>query len=57
MAGGQKVLGVTWNPVSDVSEFDIGGVAQSLQSLTPTKRNIIGLASRFYDPLGFWHHN
>ena len=47
MAGGQKVLGVTWNPVSDVSEFDIGGVAQSLQSLTPTKRNIIGLASRF----------
>ena len=53
MPGGQKVLGVSWNPVSDVLEFDIRGIAKSLQSLTPTKRNIIGFASRFYDPLGF----
>ena len=53
MAGDQKVLGVSWNHVSDVLEFDIRGIAQSLQSLIPTKRNIIGFASRFYDPLGF----
>ena len=52
MPGGQKVLGVSWNPVSDVLEF---GIAKSLQSLAPTKRNIIGFPSRFYDPLGFWH--
>ena len=53
MPGGQKVLGVSWNPVSDLLEFDIRGIAKSLQSLEPTKRNIIGFASRFYDPLGF----
>ena len=51
--GDQKVLGVSWNSVSDVLEFDIRGVAQSLQTLEPTKRNIIGFASKFYDPLGF----
>ena len=51
--GGQKVLGVSWNPVSDVLEFNIRGIAESLQSLAPTKRNIIGFASRFYDTLGF----
>ena len=41
MPGSQKVLGVSWNPVNDMLEFDIRGVAQSLQSLTPTKRNKI----------------
>ena len=44
MPGGQKVLGASWNPVSDALAFNIRGVAQSLQSLTPTKRNIIGFA-------------
>ena len=53
MPGGQKVLGVSWNSFSDVLEFDITGIAKSLQSLAPTKWNIIGFASRFYDPLGF----
>ena len=28
-------------------------MAKSLQALEPTKRNIIGTASRVYDPLGF----
>ena len=42
VTGGQKVLGVSWNPVSDMLEFDIREVAQSLQTLEPTKRNIIG---------------
>ena len=32
MPGGQKVLGVSWNPVNYMLEFDIRGVAQSLQS-------------------------
>ena len=51
--GGQKVLGVSWNPVSDMLESDIREVAQSLQTLEPTKRNIIGFTSKFYDPMGF----
>ena len=51
--GSQKVLGVSWNPVSDMLEFDIREVAQSLQTLEPTKQNIIGFTSKFYGPLGF----
>ena len=49
----QKVLGVGWNRVSDVLEFDLRDRASSLQSLKPTKHNKVGFASRFYDPLGF----
>lgn len=51
--GGQKIFGVSWNPVTDVLEFDIREVAKSLQALEPTMRNIISFALRFYDPLGF----
>ena len=40
------------NPVSDVLEFDLRDIASSLQSLKPTKRNTVGFALRFYDPLG-----
>ena len=49
----QKVLGVSWDPASDMLEFDIRPIAASLQALQPSKRNIISFASRFYDPLGF----
>ena len=49
----QKVLGVSWDPASDMLEFDIRPIAASLQALQLTKRNIISFASRFYDPLGF----
>lgn len=52
-AGSLKVLGVGWNPVNDVLEFDLREIANSLHSLKPTKCNIVGFASRFYDPLGF----
>ena len=52
-AGSLKVLGVGWNPVNDVLEFDLREIANSLHSLKPTKRNIVWFASRFYDPLGF----
>ena len=52
--GSQKVLGVGWNPVSDVLEFDLSDIASSLRSLKPTKHNIVGFALRFYDPLGFF---
>ena len=51
--GGQKVLGVSWNPVSDTLESNIREVAKFLQTLEPTKRNIIAFTSKFYDPLGF----
>ena len=34
-------------------KFDIRTIANSLQALDPTKRNIISFASQFYDPLGY----
>ena len=48
-----KILGVNWNPVSDTLEFDIRATAHSLQTLDPTKRNIAGFSSRFYNPFGY----
>ena len=39
--------------MSDTLEFDIRATAHSLQTLDPTKRNIVGFSSRFYDPLGY----
>ena len=47
------MLGVTWRPVEDHLVFDLGSVASHVRELEPTKRNIVGIATRFYDPLGF----
>ena len=48
-----KVLGVKWNPTTDCLIFDFGDVATQALNLEPTKRSIIGIASRVYDPVGF----
>ena len=49
---GLKVLGVRWNPESDLLLFDIQHITELATKLQPTKRNVIGLAARFIDPLG-----
>ena len=49
----QKVLGVCWNPVDDCLLFDVSSVARLASTLEPTKRNVISIVGRFYDPLGF----
>ena len=36
--GGQKVLGVGWDPTSDMLLFDISAMVNSLQTLEPTSR-------------------
>ena len=51
--GHQKVLGVCWDPLVDTIVFDLSSIHQLLTELLPTKRNIVGVATRFYDPLGF----
>ena len=48
-----KVLGITWNPHSDTLVFDLSELALAADSLQPTKRNLVSLIGRFYDPLGF----
>ena len=52
-AGEQKVLGVRWNVHLDQLIFEFSGIAGIAMSLSPTKRNVISLIGRFYDPLGF----
>ena len=48
-----KVLGISWNLDSDQLIIDITSLAHLAQSLRPTKRGLIGLIGRFYDPLGY----
>ena len=52
-AGEQKVLGVPWNPDSDLLIFDVSEIARLSLDLLPTKRNIVSVIGRFYDPVGF----
>ena len=49
---GFKVLGVRWNPTDDTLVFDIRHICSLAKEMEPTRRNIVGIASRFYDPLG-----
>lgn len=51
--GEHNVLGVPWNPGSDQLLFIISSIAQLAPELNPTKRNLISLIGKFYDPLGF----
>ena len=46
-----KVLGVTWNPCSDC--FDLSDLSAAADNLQPTKRNLVSLVGRIYDPLRF----
>ena len=48
-----KILGILWNPSSDNLVFDISELAQVATTLQPTKRNLVSLVGKFYDPLGF----
>ena len=50
--GERKVLGIRWDPQTDQliqSREDIVGLARTLE---PTKREIVSLVGKFYDPLG-----
>ena len=48
-----KVLGVTWDPDSDLVIFDLSDLSAAAHDLQATKRNVVSLIGRFYDPLGF----
>ena len=49
----QKVLGVRWNPLKDVFFFDVTEIATYARDLQLTKRNVVSVAAKFYDPFGF----
>ena len=48
----EKILGIRWNYVSDTFIFNFQRIVEAARELEPTKRNVIGIISRFYDPLG-----
>ena len=48
-----KVLGLKWKPMDDSLICDLSNLYQAASELKPTKRNVIGLSARVYDPLGF----
>ena len=52
-SGEQKVLGVRWNVSSDQIVLNLDEVASILLTLEPTKRNIVSLVGKIFDPLGF----
>ena len=49
----QKVLGLRWRPGDDLLLFDTSTILQLASSVKPTKRNVISVVGKFYDPLGF----
>ena len=51
--GEHKILGVPWNPESDRLIFDVTCIAKLALDLNPTKRNLVSLIGKFYDPLGY----
>ena len=51
-SGEQKILGVRWNVNTDQFVVSLDEIARLARSLEPTKRNIVSLVGKFYDPLG-----
>ena len=47
-----RILGVQWNYLRDEFVFDISEVHRRMVSMEPTKRNVVGMSARFFDPLG-----
>ena len=49
----QKVLGTLWDSNKDNLVIDIKDVADLAQEVQATKRNVISVSSKIYDPMGF----
>ena len=52
-SGEQKVLGVRWDMSADRLLVNLEEIASVARVLTPTKRSIVSLVGRFFDPLGY----
>ncbi|XP_011410528.1 PREDICTED: uncharacterized protein LOC100633078 [Amphimedon queenslandica] len=50
--GEKKILGVLWNVISDDIVLNFCNIFDKANESEPSKRHIVSLAGRFYDPLG-----
>ena len=47
-----KVLGVKWNISLDQLSYNFDSVLRALVNIESTKRNIVSVVGKFYDPIG-----
>ena len=50
--GVHKILGIQWNFLQDEFIFNISEVFHCMEDSEPTKRNVVSMTARFFDPLG-----
>ena len=50
--GRHKILGVQWDFVQDTFTFSIGDISHCMEDPEPTRRNVVSVTARFFDPLG-----
>ena len=48
----RKVLGVVWDGLRDVLVFNFGDIIEEALRLPVSKRSVLSIGARFYDPLG-----
>lgn len=51
--GGVKVLGINWDTKSDKMYFNFDQWSEDVNSLPATKRSLLTLTAKIFDPLGF----
>ena len=50
--GNSKVLGVGWDSFTDRLNFDLTSIMESTNTLPPTKRSLLKIAAKIFDPIG-----
>ena len=48
-----KLLGIYWNTSADHLVFDFSELLKCVETLSITKRSLLRLTTKFFDPLGF----
>lgn len=53
LSGEHKVLDLCWNVGSDQFVFNVDEIATLAKEIEPTKRHVVAIVGKFYNPLGF----